>query len=117
MTVHRHLTFELKFPVLREKACCTVPYQGRTIRTARLPGAGNLLCWAGEGLSDLPDGASHYSFSRLADLNSRDGCQVTEAVFVSQFQDSDIRFLSVIKPTDLTIAVCDWLIKTITGRR
>ena len=29
--------------------------QDRTIRTARLPGSGNLHCWAGEDLSDLPN--------------------------------------------------------------
>ena len=33
-----------------------------TIRTARLPGAGNLLGQAGEDLSGLPDWASRYQF-------------------------------------------------------
>ena len=37
-------------------------HQGMTIRTARLPGAGNLLGWAGEDLSGLPDRASCYQF-------------------------------------------------------
>ena len=36
--------------------------QGMTIRTARLPGAGNLLGRAGEYLSGLPDWASRYQF-------------------------------------------------------
>ena len=36
--------------------------QGMTIMTARLPGAGNLLSWAGEDLSGLPDQASRYQF-------------------------------------------------------
>ena len=36
--------------------------QGMTVRTARLPGAGNLLGWAGEDLSGLPDRESHYQF-------------------------------------------------------
>ena len=36
--------------------------QGMTIRTARLPGAGNLLGRAGEDLSGLPDWASCYQF-------------------------------------------------------
>ena len=35
-------------------------YQGMTIRTARLLGAGNLLGQAGEDLSGLPDWASRY---------------------------------------------------------
>ena len=34
--------------------------QGMTVRTARLPGAGNLLGRAGEDLSGLPDWASRY---------------------------------------------------------
>lgn len=40
--------------------------QGRTITTARLPGAGNLLCQAGEDviLSEVPDRASHVFQSR-----------------------------------------------------
>ena len=29
--------------------------QGMTVRTAGLPGAGNLLGWAGEDLSGLPE--------------------------------------------------------------
>ena len=33
-----------------------------TIRTARLPGAGNLLGRAGEDLSGLPDRESRYQF-------------------------------------------------------
>ncbi len=36
--------------------------QGMTIRTARLPGAGNLLGRAGEDLGGLPDWASRYQF-------------------------------------------------------
>ena len=36
--------------------------QGMTIRTAQLPGAGNLLGWAGEELSGLPDRESLYQF-------------------------------------------------------
>ena len=36
--------------------------QGMTIRTARLPGAGNLLGRAGEDLSGLPDGQVAISF-------------------------------------------------------
>ena len=36
--------------------------QGMTIRTARLPGAGNLLSRAGEDISGLPDWASRYQF-------------------------------------------------------
>ena len=36
--------------------------QGMTIRTARLPGAGNLLGRAGEDLSGLPDRESRYQF-------------------------------------------------------
>ena len=36
--------------------------QGVTIRTARLPGAGNLLGRADEDLSGLPDRESRYQF-------------------------------------------------------
>ena len=36
--------------------------QGMTIRTARLPRAGNLLGRAGEDLSGLPDQTSCYQF-------------------------------------------------------
>ena len=36
--------------------------QGMTIRTARLPGAGNLLGRAGKNISGLPDRASRYQF-------------------------------------------------------
>ena len=38
------------------------PKQGMTIRTARLPGAGNLLGRAGEDLSGLPNRARRYHF-------------------------------------------------------
>ena len=40
----------------------THTHQGMTIRTARLPGAGNLLGRAGEDLSGLPNPASCYHF-------------------------------------------------------
>ena len=43
----------------KEKSCYTL---GMTIRTARLPGACNLLGWAGEDLSGLPNRARHYHF-------------------------------------------------------
>ena len=36
--------------------------QDMTVRTARLPGAGNLLGRAGEDLSGLPDRESRYQF-------------------------------------------------------
>ena len=39
--------------------------QGMTIRTARLPGAGNLLGQASEYLSGLPDWASSYQFFKF----------------------------------------------------
>ena len=38
---------------------------GMTIRTARLPRAGNLLSRAGEDLSGLPDWASRYQFLKF----------------------------------------------------
>ena len=59
----------------RERSACWKPlampgncksaknlWQGMTIRTARLPGAGNLLGRAGEDLSGLPDWARRYHF-------------------------------------------------------
>ena len=89
--------------------------QGGTTRTARLPWAGNLLCGAGEDLNDLPGRASCYflqSTSRFQ-FKQQIRCQVTVGVFVSQFHDRDISFLSIIKLTDLTVTACDWIIKTI----
>ena len=73
--------------------------QSRKIRTVWLPRSGNLLCRAGEDLSDLPDGAS-IDFFQSIDFNSSDRCRVILAVFILPFHDSDISFLSIIKLTD-----------------
>ena len=54
-----------------------------TIRTARLPGAGNLLGRAGEDLSGLPDRASCYYFiDSMIYFNSSSRLRVTVAVFM-----------------------------------
>ena len=47
--------------------CQLLMNQGMTIRTARLPGAGNLLGRAGEDLSGLPDRARRYHFLNFID--------------------------------------------------
>ena len=46
-------------------SCSSFQPQGKTIRTAWLPGAGNLLGWAGEDLNGLPDWASRYQFFKF----------------------------------------------------
>ena len=74
--------------------------QGMTIRTARLPGAGNLLGRAGEDLSGLPDRAGCYQFfvvvvvDSIIYFNSSTRFRVTVAVFVLRFHNRNISFLS-----------------------
>jgi len=83
----------------------TLPYgslqgvQGMTVRTARLPRAGNLLGGAGEDLSGLPDWAGCYQFlfyfiDSIIYFNSSTRFRVTVAVFVLQFHNHNISFLS-----------------------
>ena len=67
-----------------------------TIRTARLPGAGNLLGRAGEDLSGLPDRARRYLFfifidSIIFQFNTR--FRVTLTVFVLRFRNRNISSL------------------------
>ena len=71
-----------------------VSFQGMTIRTARLPGAGNLLGWAGEDLSGLPDRESryHFLFFLTVYFNSSIRFRVTVTVFVSRFHNRNISF-------------------------
>ena len=76
-----------------------------TIRTARLPGAGNLFGQAGEDLSGLPDRASCYQFlsyfiDSIIYFNSSTRLRVTVAVFVLQFHNRNISFLSHHHQTD-----------------
>ena len=72
--------------------------QGMTIRTARLPGAGNLLGRAGEDLSGLPDLASRYQCVFLSFLltvsyfNSSTRFRVTVTVSVLRFHNRSISF-------------------------
>ena len=70
--------------------------QGMTIRTARLPGAGNLLGRAGEDLSGLPDWASRYHFFSflltVSYFNSSTRFRVTVTVFVLWFHNRNISF-------------------------
>ena len=69
--------------------------QGMTIRTARLPEAGNLLGRAGEDLSGLPDRARRYHFFLLtvSYFNSSTRFRVTVTVFALQFCNRNISFL------------------------
>ena len=74
--------------------------QGMTIRTARLPRAGNLLSWAGEDLSGLPDQASCYQFVyffyffllTVSYYNSSTRFQVTVTIFVFAVPQSQHQF-------------------------
>ena len=61
---HRKLTQKKKILPLLQQGFkpTTFRSQGMTVRTAWLPGAGNLLGRAGEDLSGLPDWASRYHF-------------------------------------------------------
>ena len=71
--------------------------QGMTIRTARLPGAGNLLSRAGEDLSGLPGWASCYQFLyfllTVSYFNSSIRFLVTVTVFVLRIHKCNISFL------------------------
>ena len=68
-----------------------------TIRTARLPGAGNLLGRAGEDLSGLADRARRYHFFifllTVSYFNSSTRFRVTVTVFVLRFRNRNISSL------------------------
>ena len=72
--------------------------QGMTIRTARLPGAGNSLGRAGEDLSGLPNRARRYHFFfffllTVSYFNSSTRFRVTVTVFALRFRNRNISFL------------------------
>ena len=50
-------------------AICLIQGQGRTVTTARLPGAGNRKCRAGDKLDDLPAGQVHKKTKKLKQTN------------------------------------------------
>ena len=71
--------------------------QGMTIRTARLPGTGNLLGQAGKDLSGLPDQASCHQFKKMKILtvpyfNSSTRFRVT-GILVLRIHNRNISFL------------------------
>ena len=87
-----------------------------TIKTARLPRAGNLLSRAGEDLSGVPDWASRYQFFyffillTVSYFDSSTRFRVTVTVFVLWFHNRNISFpLHHQKPTDFSVVACDWL--------
>ena len=94
---------------------CTmlITAQGMTIRTAWLPGAGNLLGRAGEDLSGLPNQARHYHFVfllKVSYFNSSTRFWVTmwQFLFCGSAIATSVSFY-IIKPTDFSVVACDWL--------
>ena len=73
--------------------------QGMTIRTARMPGAGNLLSRAGGDVSGQPDQTSCHQFFfkffllTVSYFNPSTRFQVTVAVLVLRFHNHNISFL------------------------
>ena len=85
--------------------------QGMTIRTARLPGAGNLLGRAGEDLSDLPDRASRYHcfyWQYHISIQALDFESLWQFLFCGFTIATSVSFY-IIKPTDFSVVACDWL--------
>ena len=85
--------------------------QGMTIRTAQLPGAGNLLRRAGEDLSGLPDQARHYHFfywQYHISIQALDFESLWQFLFCSSAIATSVSFY-IIKPTDFSVVACDWL--------
>ena len=87
------------------------PIQGMTIRTARLPGAGNL----GEDLSGLPDWASCYQFVfvfcffywQYISIQALDFESLWQFLFCGSTIATSVSFY-IIKPTDFSVVACDW---------
>ena len=81
-----------------------------TIRTARLPGAGNLLGRAGEDLSGLPDRASCYYFIDVSyiSIQAPDFVSLWQFLFCGSTMATSVSF-HIIKPTDFSVVACDWL--------
>ena len=88
--------------------------QGMTIRTAWLPGAGNLIGWAGADLSGLPDQESRYQFLFFIDsivfisIQALDFESLWQFLFCGSTVATSVS-LYIIKPTDFSIVACDWL--------
>ena len=84
-----------------------------TIRTARLPGAGNLLGRAGEDLSGLPDRASCDQFFKFfidyhISIQALDFESLWQFLFCGSTIAASISFY-IVKPTDISVIACDWL--------
>ena len=90
--------------------------QGMTIRTARLPGAGNLLGRAGEDLSGLPDRASCYQgffnsffyWQYHISVQALDYKSLWQFLFYSFTIAKSVSFY-IIKLTDFSVVACEWL--------
>ena len=86
-------------------------HQGMTIRTARLPGAGNLLGQAGEDLSGLPDQESRYQvifYWQYISIQALDFESLWQFLFHGSTIATSVSFY-IIKPTDFSVVACDWL--------
>ena len=93
--------------------------QGMTIRTARLPGAGNLLGRAGKNLSGLPDRASRYQFCFISfficfywqyhiSIQALDFESRLQFLFCGSTIATSVSFY-IIKPSNFSVVACDWL--------
>ena len=86
-------------------------HQGMTIRTARLPGAGNLLGRAGEDLSGLPDQESRYQvifYWQYISIQALDFESLWQFLFHGSTIATSVSFY-IIKLTDFSVVACDWL--------
>ena len=87
--------------------------QGMTIRTARLPGAGNLLGRAGEDFSGLPGQASCISFYFILltvlyiSIQAPDFVSLWQFLFCGFTVATSVSF-HIIKLTDFSVVACDW---------
>ena len=92
--------------------------QGMTIRTARLPRAGNLLGRAGEDLSGLPDPASRYHFFYFfyrqyhISIQAPDFESLWQFLFCGSTIATSVSF-HIIKLTDFSVVACDWLARAV----
>ena len=86
-------------------------HQGMTVRTARLPGAGNLLGRAGEDLSGLPDQESRYQvifYWQYISIQAFDFESLWQFLFHGSTIATSVSFY-IIKLTDFSVVACDWL--------
>ena len=89
-----------------------------TIRTARLPGAGNLLGRAGADLSGLPDRESRYFFLIfilffidsiiIISIQALGFESLGQFLFCGSTIATSVSFY-IMKLTDFSVVACDWL--------